>query len=156
VELYREALALSEDKREELTRLLTERSTPVNNEATTALRFLDIDDEAAGILAYAIDGGEITESDVAPVWARFADAKSSGSKIRIYAEMSAIPSTSGAVIVEKLKHLGSIMSTLERMAIVGDAGWMGLYARIINPITKPDIRHFTTEQRDEAIAWIQE
>jgi hypothetical protein len=131
------------------------RSTNMN-ETTPGIRFLDIDDEAAGILAYAVDGGEITEEDVAPVWARFEDAKANDKKIRIYAEMSAIPSTSGGVIVEKLKHLGSIMSTLERMAIVGDAGWMGIYAKLVNPVTKPDIRHFTTEQRDAAVAWIQE
>jgi hypothetical protein len=128
----------------------------MNGEAKTGLRFLDFDDEAAGILAYALDGSEISESDVAPIWARFDDAKANGKKIRIFAEMSAIPSVGGGIIVEKFKHLGNIMSTLERMAIVGDAGWMGIYAKVINPITKPDIRHFTTEQRTEAVAWIKE
>ena len=128
----------------------------MNNEATTGMRFLDIDDAAAGILAYAVDGGEITEADVAPVWARFDEAKAKAQKIRIYAEMSAMPSTRGAVIVQKFKHLGSIMSTLERMAIVGDAGWIEIYARIVDPITKFDIKHFTMEQRDEAIAWIRD
>ena len=44
----------------------------------------------------------------------------------------------------------------ERMAIVGDAAWMGLYAKIVDPITKPDIKHFTLDQRDETIAWIRE
>jgi hypothetical protein len=128
----------------------------MNEEAKTGLRFLDFDDKTAGILAYALDGSEISESDVAPIWARFDDAKANGKKIRIYAEMSAIPSAGGGVIVEKFKHLGNIMSTLERMAIVGDAGWMGIYAKVINPITKPDIRHFTTEQRTDAVAWIKE
>lgn len=128
----------------------------MNTPATTGLRFLDIDDEAAGILAYAVDGGKISESEVAPVWQRFEDAKANGRKIRVYAEMSGLPSTSGAVIVEKFKHLRSIMSTMERMAVVGDAGWMGIYARIVDPITKFDLRHFTTEQQDEAIAWIRE
>jgi hypothetical protein len=128
----------------------------MNEPAEYGIKFLDIDDEAAGILAYAVDGGEISEDEVAPVWARFENAKANDKKIRIYAEMSAIPSTSGGVIMEKLKHLGSIMSTLERMAIVGDAGWMGLYAKIVDPITKPDIKHFTTDQRDAAIAWIRE
>ena len=128
----------------------------MNDETTTGLRFLAIDDEAAGILAYAVDGSKITEDEVAPVWQRFEDAKASGKKIRIYAEMSGMPSTSGAVIVDKFKHLRSIMATMERMAIVGDAGWMGIYAKLVDPITKFDIRHFTTEQRDEAAAWIQE
>ena len=124
--------------------------------ATKGLRILDIDDEEAGILAYAADGGKITEDEAAPIWKRFEDAKANGQKIRIYAEMSGIPSSSGAVIVEKLKHLGSIMSSLERMAVVGDAGWMGIYVKIADPITKFDVRHFTTEQKDEAIAWIKE
>ena len=128
----------------------------MNDETTAGLRFLDIDDEAAGILAYAVDGSKITEDEVAPVWQRFEDAKAEGKKIRIYAEMSGMPSTSGAVIVDKFKHLRSIMTTMERMAIVGDAGWMGIYAKLVDPITKFDIRHFTTEQRDEATAWIRE
>ena len=128
----------------------------MNEEAKTGLRILDIDDEEAGIVAYAVDGSKITEDEAAPIWQRFEDAKASGRKIRVYAEMSGIPSSSGAVIVEKLKHLGSIMSTMERMAVVGDAGWMGIYAKIADPITKFDIKHFTTEQKDEAIAWIRE
>ena len=127
---------------------------PEVEEAKTGLRFLEIDDEAAGILAYAVDGGEISECDVASVWTRFEDAKANGRKIRIYAEMSAMPSASGAVIVEKFKHLRSIMSTMDRMAIVGDAGWIGVYAKIVDPITKFDIKRFTTEQRDQAVAWI--
>lgn len=127
----------------------------MNDNIKTGLKFLDLDDAAAGILAYAVDGGEITEADADPIWRRFDDAKANGTKIRIYAEMSALPSASGGVIVDKLKHFGSIMSTMERMAIVGDAGWMGIYAKIIDPITKADIKHFTMEQRDDAIAWIR-
>ena len=127
----------------------------MNENTRTGLRFLDIDNESAGILAYAVDGGQITEADADPIWQRFDDAKANGTKIRIYAEMLALPSASGAVIGDKLKRFGSIMSTMDRMAIVGDAGWMGIYAKIIDPITKPDIKHFTTEQRDDAIAWIR-
>ena len=84
------------------------------------------------------------------------DAKSAGRKIRIYAEMSALPSTEGAVMVDKLKRLGTIVATLERMAIVGDAGWLGLYGKLVDPITNFDIRHFRTAERDAAIAWIRE
>ena len=127
----------------------------MNEDAKMGLRILDIDDEEAGILAYAIDG-KISEDDAAPIWRRFEAAKANDKKIRIYAEMSGLPRTSGAVIVEKLKHLSSIMSTMEKMAIVGDAGWIGIYTKIADPITKFDIKHFPTEQKDEAIAWIRE
>jgi len=127
----------------------------MNDTEKYGLRFLDFDDEAAGILAYSADGGEISETDAAPIWQRFEKAQAAGTKIRIYAEMSAIPSVSGGLIFEKLKHLGSILSSLERMAVVGDAGWMGIYAKIVDPITKFDVKHFTLEQRDEAIAWVR-
>jgi hypothetical protein len=127
----------------------------MNETAKYGLKFLDFDNEAAGILAYSVDGGEINEADAAPIWQRFEKAQAAGTKIRIYAEMSAIPSVSGGLIVEKLKHLGSILTALECMAIVGDAGWMGIYAKIVDPITKFDVKHFTLEQRDEAIAWIR-
>jgi hypothetical protein len=118
------------------------------------IRFLDFDDEANGILAYAIEG-DLSDEEVAPVWARFEEAKEFDQKIRIYAEMSVFPKAAPSLVFEKLKRLGAIMSTVERLAIVGDAGWMELYAKIIDPITKPDIRHFSTEQKEEAVAWLR-
>ena len=42
------------------------------------------------------------------------------------------------------------------MAIVGDAGWMLVWATIFDPVTKPDLRNFKTDQREEALAWLRE
>ena len=128
----------------------------MNDTEEYGLKFLDFDDEANGLLAYSADGGEISSADAEPIWQRFREAQAAGTKIRIYAEMLAIPSVSGGLIVEKLKHLGSIMGSLERMAIVGDAGWLGIYAKIVDPMTKMDIKHFTLDQRDAAIAWLKQ
>ncbi len=121
----------------------------------SGIRLLHIDDPAGGLLAYATQKGEISEDLVEAVYKRFDDAKAGGTKIRVYAEMSAIPSIDASMILDKLKHLGTIMSAVERMAIVGDAGWLDLYARIIDPITKPDIKHFTTEQKADALVWLR-
>ena len=122
---------------------------------TSALQLLDFDDAEAGILAYALDEGKLTEEDTAPIWQRFDDAKKSGKKVRVYCEYHAAPTPTGGMIFEKMKRLGTIFSTLERMAIVGDKAWMAIYEKVVNPLTKPDIRHFTTDQRDEAIAWVR-
>ena len=127
------------------------------NEATkTGWKLLPMDDEGAGILAYAVDGGEIPEEELAPIWARFDAAAERGDKIRIYAEMHAMPSVSGGMIVQKLKHLKNIMSTVERMALVGEKGWMEIYAKLVDPIIKADIRHFTLDQIEAAKNWIWE
>jgi hypothetical protein len=124
------------------------------SETKTGMRLLDIDDPASGILAYAVDGGGITEAQADPIWRRFDEAKEAGTKIRVYAEMAGFPSVEGGVILDKLKRLWTIMSTIERMAVVGDAGWLGIYAKLVDPITKPDIKHFTSDQKDDALAWL--
>jgi hypothetical protein len=119
-------------------------------------RLLDMDDEGAGVLAYGIDDGEIDEDEIAPIWERFESADARGDRIRIYAEMHALPSVSGGLIVDKLKRLKSIMSTVERFALVGDAGWLGIYTKLVDPITRADIRHFTFDESEQAKNWIWE
>ena len=120
------------------------------------LKMLELDNAEAGILAYSIDSGDIPEEASSTIWQRFDDAKAKGEKIRIYAEMLALPKVSGKLVIEKLKRLGTIFSTLDRMAIVGDAGWMDIYAKIVDPITKFEVKHFTVDQKEEAIAWMKE
>ena len=119
------------------------------------LRLHRFDDEAAGILAYEVDGGALTEDKADPVWARFDAAKAEGRKLRLYAEMHAIPSVQGGVILDKLKRIGTLFSTMDRLAIVGDHGWLGIYEKLVDPVTRFDIRHFTTDQADDAIAWLR-
>ncbi len=128
----------------------------MSEESKYGLKMLAIDNEKRGILAYSIDGGKISEDAAAPIWKRFDDAKDQGKKVRLYAEMSALPKASGGLVMEKLKRLGTIFTTIDRMAIVGDSGWMDVYAKIVDPITTFDVKHFATEQKDEAIAWISE
>jgi len=128
----------------------------MNQVENSAFRILDFDDAEAGILAYRIAEGQMSEEDAAPIWKRFEDAKARGTKVRIYCEYEAAPSVTARMVFDKIKRLGTILSTLERMAIVGDKGWMAIYEKIVDPITKADIRHFANEQRDEALDWIRE
>ena len=116
---------------------------------------LDIDDPEGGLLAYAMRPGEVTEEQMAPIWQRFDDAKANEKKLRLYAEMHGMPSVDAGIVLDKLKRIGTILGTVERMAIVGDAGWLELYAKVIDPITKPDIRHFGTADKDAALAWLR-
>ena len=120
------------------------------------LKMLEIDNADRGILAYSVDGGDISDDAAAIIWQRFDEAKAKGKKIRLYAEMSALPKVSGKLVSDKLKRLATIFKTIDRMAIVGDAGWMDVYAKIVDPITKFEVKHFTVDQKEEASAWITE
>lgn len=127
----------------------------MGDEIKYGMKLLDIDDAENGILAYGIDGGSIADEVAAIIWQRFDDAKAADKKIRLYAEMNAIPKISGKIVADKLKRLGTIFTTIERLAIVGDAGWMDVYARIVDPITKFDVKHFTSDQKVEAQTWLR-
>ena len=105
---------------------------------------------------YSIDGGDIPEDASSIIWQRFDDAKAKGTTVRVYAEMSVLPKVSGKLVMEKLKRLGTIFSTVDRMAIVGDAGWMDIYAKIVDPFTKFEVKHFPVDQKEAAVAWIKE
>jgi hypothetical protein len=128
----------------------------MNEGRKSGWQLLPMDDEGAGILAYAVSHGEISAEDIAPIWRRFSDASESGNKIRIYAEMHAMPDISGGIILEKLTNLKTIMTTVERFALVGDYGWLEIYTKLVDPITKAEIRHFTMDQSEEAKNWIWE
>ena len=123
--------------------------------APYGLRLHRFDDAAAGILAYEVDDGELTANKADPVWARFDAAKSEGRKLRLYAEMHAIPHVQGSVMFDKLKRIRTLLSTMERLAIVGDHGWLSIYEKLVDPVTRFDIRHFTSDRADEALAWLK-
>ena len=118
-------------------------------------QLLDFDDAEAGIIAYSV-GGRITGEEAQVVWDRVDAAAAEDRKLRLYCEMQKFPTSEGSVFLEKMKRLGKLLKTIERMAIVGDQRWLGAYTKIVNPITKTDIRHFPSEEKNDAIAWIRE
>jgi hypothetical protein len=125
----------------------------MTDDAKPGLRLLEADDPAGGLIAYAMKKGEMDEAILDAVYKRFDDAAAAGTKLRIYTEIEGIPSMDASMILDKLKRLGTLMSALERMAIVGDAGWLDVYVKIMDPLTKPDMKHFATDEKDEALAW---
>jgi hypothetical protein len=124
-------------------------------ELKQGFRLLDFDDSDGGLTAYALDGGEVADEELQPLWGRFDEAAARGMKLRIYAEMHALPKFGRGLIVEKLKRFSTIMSTIERMAIVGDEEWLTVFAKTIDPIMGAHIRHFPMAEKDEALAWLR-
>ena len=111
---------------------------------------------AKNLLAYELNEGEVTDDEFAPYWKRFDEAVDDGRKLRIYAEMHAIPSFGDGLVVEKLNRVANVKSAVERMAIVGDAGWLATYAKAAASMMKIDIMHFPMADSERALDWIRE
>lgn len=106
-------------------------------------------------MAYAVHG-EIRTEDAAPLFPRLRKAFDGGTKIRIYADMREYGGFGLGVVAEKAKHVRAFLATVERMAVVGDARWLSIWARVFDPLTKPELRHFDSRHADEALAWLRE
>ena len=116
---------------------------------------LEIDDDEAGLLAYSLAGKATTEQGE-EFFTRVQTAHDAGRKVRVYYEMHGFPSADMGVVRTKLEHLGAMWNAIERMALVGDQGWLAIYTKLADPVTKPDIRHFSTDEKDAALAWLRE
>ena len=121
----------------------------------SGFKFLDLDDPDDELVAYSLDEGEVADDELKPLWQRFDEATSAGTKLRVYAEMNALPTFGPGMAVDKLKRFETLMSTIERMAIVGDESWLPVYARTIDSVSEASIRHFPTADKDAARAWIR-
>ena len=124
-------------------------------EAVAGFHPLDIDEPEGNLIAYAV-GGKITTEQAQPLFDRIEKAAAEDRKLRLYYEMDGFPSSELGVFFEKMKHMRAIFKAFDRVAIVGDQGWLSVYTKIFDPITKMDIRNFKVEERDAARAWVRE
>lgn len=120
----------------------------------TGLVFLDFNDPENGLLAYAFHGGTLEPEAVQPIWDCIDAARENDTNLRIYCELHALPKPNLSIIGDKLKRLGTIWTHIERMAIVGDQGWLEYYEMIVDPITRFDVRWFPVADAQEARAWV--
>ena len=58
------------------------------------------------------------------------------------------------VVLEKFKHLTLLWRSIERYAVIGNARWMEVWAKLVDPITPMKIRAFSPENQDESWAWL--
>ena len=118
-------------------------------------RLLDLDVTDENLLAYELNSGKVTDDELAPYWKLYDRAAKEGRRLRIYAEMHALPEFGDGLVVEKLSRFESIEATVERMAIVGEARWLATYAQEVSPLIGVEVRHFRMSERDAARRWIQ-
>ena len=122
---------------------------------TSTFQPLDFDEPDGRLIAYEI-AGKITAEQARPLFDRIERAAAEGRQLRVYYEIQGFPTGERSVLLEKLKHLGTILKTIERIAIVGDQRWLTAYTIIFDPMTRADIRNFKSDDRAAALDWIRE
>jgi hypothetical protein len=74
--------------------------------------------------------------------------------LRIYAEIQVLGRITPSALMEDLPLSMHHFRDVEREAVVADAGWLALLARVRDLIPDIEVRHFSWLEREGALKWI--
>ncbi len=101
--------------------------------------------------------GKIEEDDIACMIADVEAMMTRHDDIHVYVEVASMQGISIAALFEDLKFVIPNLKRFTKKAVVSDKAWIETLTPIADKLFPSiDVRHFTPEQRDEALSWIQE
>ena len=98
--------------------------------------------------------GQFTAEDMKAVAERIEAVVGLGKKALVYNNMTDYEGFELGVISEKFKHMRTLWSGIDKYAVVGDKRWVEIYLKIADPLTPPQLRHFSSDEKDAAFAWL--
>jgi len=119
----------------------------------SGLRFIETPVEDDRIIAYEIDG-HFSVEDMRAFNDRIEAFAAAGKKARLYQDMTGSDGFDIEVVAEKLRNMGTIWRTVERIAVIDDSRWMEVYIGIVDHLTPQQMRHFSPDEKDAAFEWL--
>ena len=120
-----------------------------------AIRFLPTNKD--NVLAFEVDG-VLSSSEMPGVTQKLEQFLDDHDTVRLLARMKNFDGFDPSILIHSSGLLSmkvAAMKKLERYAIVGAPRWMCTFIETMNPVfPKVDIRTFTTDQENEALAWL--
>jgi hypothetical protein len=97
---------------------------------------------------------KLTEADYQLLLPQFERLLREHGKLRVLLDLTRFTSGEVRPLREDLKIYGSLLSAIERIAMVGDQKWRDWLATVCAPLLTANIRYFDPAQAEEARAWI--
>jgi len=119
----------------------------------SAVRFIDppvADDRIVAVEMH----GQFTAEDMKAVAARIEAVVGRGQKALLYNDMSGYEGFDLGALAEKFKHMRTLWTGIEKYAVIGDKRWVEVYIKIADPLTPQQLRHFSSDEKEEAFAWL--
>jgi hypothetical protein len=98
--------------------------------------------------------GKATAETISELVERLEQIQSAGKKARLYLDLTAYDGYDLGVVKEKLAHMGTLWSGIERCAYVVDKGWMVTMIGLVDAVTPMHLRAFGSDQDAEARVWV--
>jgi hypothetical protein len=108
-------------------------------------------DKAVGLII----AGKIEREDIDRVYAQVNDKLATVDKLSVYVEVDQFKGISLDALIEDAKQGIPMISKLEKKAVVSSAKWLEVFTKIGDKFFPSiEARHFTPEQKEEAMAWV--
>ena len=117
------------------------------------IEFLDLGTDDSNVIGVRATG-KTTANDITRLVERLESVQASGHKARLYLDLTDYEGYELPVVKEKLAHMGTFWSSIERCAYVVDKAWMSTLIGLIDAVTPMHLRAFSTDQDAEARAWV--
>ena len=111
-----------------------------------------IETGASNVLGFEVDG-KVTAAELHTVSEQFNAMLAEGRPLRLLGRIKRLGGveTTGLFDRDYLAMKFGMLDRLERYAVVGGPDWLAAFVKMLDPLLKVEIRHFTAE--DEALAW---
>ena len=115
--------------------------------------FVDLGTDDPNVIGLRV-AGKATAETITQLVDRLRGVQASGHKARLYLDLANYEGYELPVVKEKLAHMGTFWSSIERCAYVVDSAWMTTAIGLVDAVTPMHLRAFSTDQDAEARAWI--
>jgi hypothetical protein len=115
--------------------------------------FVDLGTDDPNVIGLRVTG-KATAETITQLVDRLKGVQASGYKARLYLDLAKYEGYELPVVKEKLAHMGTFWSSIERCAYVVDSAWMATAIGLVDAVTPMHLRAFSTDQDTEARAWV--
>ena len=110
---------------------------------------------ADNVIGFCI-AGKVEKQDMTKVIERIKTVLASCDTFNIYVEIKEFDGVSLGVIIEKIKAFSTI-TKFKKEAIVSSKEWLKKLAAIVDKLfPSHEVKHFSFEEKDQALTWVQE
>jgi hypothetical protein len=115
--------------------------------------FVDLGTDDADVVGMKVTG-KATAEMISDLVERLESIQRAGKKARLYLDLTAYDGYDLGVVKEKLAHMGTLWSGIERCAYVVDKGWMATMIGLVDAVTPMHLRAFGSDEDADARAWV--
>ncbi len=129
------------------------RGKPMGDNMDSGFEFIDLGADDPRVIAMRITG-KLQAEVITELVERLEVVSATGQKSLLYIDLVTFEGSELGVVKEKLAHIRTLWTGIERLAYILDWAWMSKMIGLVDAVTPMHLRAFGHDQDEEARAWL--